>query len=184
MTTDAVHFKADVHEEQDASNLTPSSVSSRPSPVLSMPWDQNTESFLGSIRDSARARSEKHKSAACMNSKLDQAFRMPSLLAPAIAGVMLSIGSWDDVSPATRVSVGSALIVSTISSVIGGQFQFHNKSARHQAFSSRYAALVTKIDFELAKRKEYRQHVDIVLTECRLEFDYLSSSEPDTALCT
>jgi len=172
--------KGDGMEDVDTQH-TPTSTF-RATPVLSMPWDEKIETFLKTIRESAHVKSENHRKASCTNSKLDQAFRLPSLLAPAIGGVMLSMGSWDDVSVASRVSLGGALIASTVSSVIGGQFQFHNKAARHLSFACRYAALVSKIDFELAKRKEYRQHVDVVLTEWRMEFDYLSSAEPELEL--
>ena len=139
------------------------------------PWLDDHEALIHQWRQTSDTLSKKHEDAGYAAKRKHTRFGLPAMLIPMVMAPMTPLFS----SHWSTVYVESVGFV--LSAVASGMVQFFNfagKSERHFNFSARYADLVTDIEQELAKPRQYRQQVDTFSLRVKMMFDALNRHAP------
>lgn len=140
------------------------------------PWLEGTEELLFDMRNTCETVSAKHVSEGRRRRRHHHFYAIPSLLISATMAPVTSVSAgnqWmSSVEVAAFVLIGCLGAMST-------HMNHGAESERHFAFSTRYADLVTDIDTELARPREYREHVDTFVLRMKMTFDALNRAAPD-----
>ena len=142
------------------------------------PWVEQTEQLLQRWCDASRIQAEKHDAAgnACKRSHIR--WGLPNALIPVIVAPVAAVVERDTVWWFHYAE--AALILATgACGVMTNFFSFAAKAEKHFAFASRYMDLVTDIEAEMAKPREYRQQADTFTLRSQMIFDALNRAAPD-----
>ena len=139
------------------------------------PWMDAQETLLMRWRSDAADVSRLHEVAGRSARRRWHAYGLPAVLIPLVMAPLTTAmaGQW-------WISYLEAAGYMA-SAVASGAVQFLNPSAkaeRHDAFSARYADLVTDIDHQLSKPRCFRQQVDTFSLKTKMMFDALNRAAP------
>lgn len=143
---------------------------------LEEPWTDGVEGLLTSIRMACETVSAKHVREGRRRRRHHHFYAIPSLVISAAMAPVTSALSDEDWM--TGLEVGAFVLTGCLGAL--STYMNHGaESERHFAFSTRYADLVTDIDAELARPREYREHVDTFLLRIKMTYDSLNRAAPD-----
>lgn len=142
------------------------------------PWMQETEDLLQRWCDTSRTQAEKHDLAGhtCKRSHIRWGLTnamIPVMMTPVAAVVERDTIWWFQYAEA------ALLLVTGACGVVTHFFGFAAKAEKHFSFASRYMDLVSDIEAELSKPREYRQQVDTFTLRSQMIFDALNRAAPD-----
>tara|TARA_Y100000992_G_scaffold299430_1_gene266205 strand:- start:110 stop:586 length:477 start_codon:yes stop_codon:yes gene_type:complete len=139
------------------------------------PWLDDHEALIHQWKQTSDTLSKKHEDAGYAAKRKHTRFGLPAMLIPMVMAPMTPLfGShWS-----TLYVESAGFVLSAVASGMVQFFNFAGKSERHFNFSARYADLVTDIEQELAKPRQYRQQVDTFSLRVKMMFDALNRHAP------
>lgn len=154
-----------------------------PSPQLTDPWSSKIQSYMDKIKKESKDLQIQHEKACHYFRKMEIRWGIPAIIVPLICSpVVLSLNyiwaeSCDGYSPGQFVSA-FGLLLSSVASGINGFFKFGSRSSIHNMFSSKYSDIITDIDSEMIKKKQFRISADVFVAIIKMKFDSLVASQP------
>jgi len=139
-------------------------------------WSQAHEELLVKWRESSTKAAEEHNKSAKVNKSKHVIFGLPAILIPIVLSPVSIALDGNGALPYVSM-VG--FVTSGLFSAIHTFFDYSGKTQRHFDFEARYSDVVSTIDFELSKSRQYRRDSDEFLMDIQKTFDYLGSSAPD-----
>lgn len=140
------------------------------------PWDTPTEDLIKAWRESCSSLANAHEKNAIKCKRKHIFYGLPSLMIPMVMTPLSA--SLKDEKWISYVET-SAFMCTAVTNAMLQFFNFSGKTERHFSYSARYADLVTDIDQELAKPRQYRQQVDTYSLKVKMMYDALNRSAPD-----
>jgi hypothetical protein len=143
---------------------------------IDAPWNDKIEEYILDIRARSKVNAKKHEEAGYHFKKRKTWFGLPTTVVPLVmAPVTLVLGS--DHSYALPISA-CALLVSGLSSGINDFFSYGEKTSNNFNSATNWSMLVSEIDGEMAKHRNYRQPADVFMSRAQMKFDALTSNAP------
>lgn len=176
----------DVHESHPQPPLYPST-SPPPAPDSSIslnpltsyheePWSDSSEILARTWAKRAQIESDKQFKAGIGKKKWHWYTGLPAILVPTImATITPAISS----NPNFQYVNIAAFVFSGTCAVIHTFFGFEAKYQEHMNFAARYSDVVSDVDYELVKRREFRVPFDAFLMKIQIKMDNLSYNAPD-----
>jgi hypothetical protein len=140
------------------------------------PWDETMEALIKAWRDASEGLAAAHNVAGKACKKKHVLYGLPSLMIPMVMAPLSA--ALKDVEWISYVEM-CAFMGTAATSAMVQFFNFSGKTEKHLAFSARYADLVTDIDQEMAKPRQYRQQVDTFSLKIKMMYDALNRAAPD-----
>lgn len=140
------------------------------------PWNTAQEELIDKWRTACDDLSVKHQISAESCKKKHSFYGLPSLIIPLLMTPISA--TFKDESWISYIEM-SAFMLSGVASAMLQFYNFSGKKERHFAFSARYADLVTDIEQEMAKPRQFRQEVDTFSLKIKMLYDALNRSAPD-----
>jgi hypothetical protein len=143
---------------------------------IDAPWNDKIESYIRSIRNSAKENELKHEEAGFHFKKRKTWFGLPTTIVPLVmAPVTLVLGSGH---PYALPISACALLVSGLSSGINDFFSYSEQTSNNFNSNANWAMLVSEIDCELTKERKFRQSADVFMARSQMKFDALTIKAP------
>ena len=143
---------------------------------LDEPWGSAQESLIKNWRATCESLAAKHEQAAKAAKAKSVKSGLPAILIPLI---MTPLSSAFQESQWIGYIEMTAFMTTGLASAMSQFFNFSGKSEKHFAFSSRYADIVTDIDQEMAKPRNFRQSVDTFSLKVKMMYMSLNRAAPD-----
>ncbi len=140
---------------------------------LDLPWTEEIEQELMSIRADCLDTASKHENARNRCKCRYTLFGLPSMLIPLITG---GIGSYITVEYEYVRSI--ALIATAVNTTIVQFFNFGQKQSRHNESAGRYAELADTIKMELSKPVMFRISCDVFMERVFVKLQNINSTAP------
>lgn len=139
-------------------------------------WGDHNEVYMRKIMQNCINKSAQHSAAGYHFKSKNTYWGLPAVLIPTImAPVSVLIDSNPEVGK--YVNAGAFLLTGIISGV-SSFFKFGEKMTDHFNFEARYDDIVSDIELELVKSKEFRMQLDVFSTRIHMRADNLASTEP------
>ena len=139
------------------------------------PWSDAQEALLAKWRKAAFDASVAHENAGQAAKKKNVVFGLPALLIPLCmtpaSAVLKGVPWFNYVEMVGFMASGCASALVTF-------FDLSAKKEKHFQYSARYGDLVTDIDAELARPREFRQHCDTFQLKVKMWMDGLNRAAP------
>ena len=157
---------------------TESSTEGEPEPVrIDENWTKKTEKLAIEWKDLAHKACEGHRKAGFSNKFKHNVTGVPVIVLSAIfAPLTATLGSCESY---TKYISMVGFILTGILSGINGFYGFVQKHQRHMDYSGRYGEIVTDVQYELAKGRQFRTPPDQFLMKIQVKMDHLNSEAPD-----
>lgn len=140
------------------------------------PWGVPQEELIVSWRASCESLAKSHETSARACKRKNICFALPAMMIPMMMTPLSA--AFKESEWVTYVEM-SGFMLTAIASATVQFFSFAAKSERHYAYANRYADLVTDIDQELSKPRQYRQQVDTFSLKVKMTYDSLNRNAPD-----
>lgn len=167
----------------------PSETSNTPPPGLSDPWTQRTNDYLMRLRQCAEEKHRLHDLTGYHFRQLDVRWGVPAIIIPAACSPLVVLMGY--ISPESCHSIPASdyiasigFLLSTIVNGIYGFFKFGQRSTQHYMYSAKYSDIITDIDTELIKKKQFRINADLFVATIKMKYDNLIFGEPIIPLNT
>lgn len=140
-------------------------------------WTDQTESLAMEWKETAQKASVAHNKAGLSNKFKHAVTGLPVVIIPTIfAPLTAALGSS---TPGIEYVSMAGFIATGIMGGVNGFFGYNQKHQRHMDFSARYGDVVSDIQYELAKGRQFRTQPDQFLMRMQMKMDNLSSQAPD-----
>ena len=154
-----------------------------PPPRLSDPWSSEIEGYVSKVRCNSDKKSSKHGEAGHHFRSLEIRWSLPAALIPALCAPIVTLIRYTVDEEDGKVSAADYMstfgfILTTIFAGVSSYFRYSYRSAVHHSYSARYMDIVTDIDTELVKRKEFRTSADVFITTIKMKYDSMVFGEP------
>ena len=139
-------------------------------------WGERNEIYMMNTIQICKNRADQHEQAGYHFKGKNTHWGLPLVLVPIIMSPISVL-----IDEYTSVSKYINAIAFLATGVLGGVvsfFKYGEKMSNHFHFSSRYADIVTDIEAELVKGREYRVQLDVFLTCVKMVVDSLANTEP------
>jgi len=135
------------------------------------------------LHDVVALKSKQHSVAGHYFHKLEICWGIPPVLISAIFAPLVLLAGQLNSEDCDRVSIADYLsttgfVISGIASAINTFFRFGNRCALHHMYAAKYSDIVTDIQSEMVKKKEYRIAADVFICTMRIKYDNLIFGEP------
>lgn len=140
------------------------------------PWGDRNEAYMKEMIQLCKIRSSQHERSGYHFKGKNTHWGLPAVLIPTI---MAPVSVLIDTEPEASkyVNAGAFLITGVIAGVVSF-FKFGEKMANHFNFAARYADVVSDIELELVKAREFRVQLDVFSTRIHMLVDNLANTEP------
>jgi hypothetical protein len=141
------------------------------------PWNSKLEHYVKHMRDVSDTQSHLHEHAGYKFKSKNNWFGLPSILIPLImAPVSLMLEAADSGKLPYVNAVG--FMLTGIFTGVYSFFKYGEKMERHFSFSARYSDIVTDIESELIKGRQFRTQADVLIIKIKMGLDNLNNSAP------
>jgi len=140
------------------------------------PYTEKNEKLLREYLDHSRVQSAKHYKKAKKLKLYHRVFGLPSMLIPLIYSPIAAFFKGEDGIDVATVCV---LVTTAIFSGTTQFFNFSEKSQKHFEFEAKYADLITTINGELLKQRNYRIPASRFIAKVHSDFDHYGATAPD-----
>lgn len=161
--------------------------SGTPPPPTTEPWTAKLSAYIGKLKSDAVEKSDHHDIAGHYFRKMEVRLGIPAIVTPAIFGpvVMLVAAATEDrcdtVTIADYVST-VGFVLTSVFTTIYSFYGFGTRSHQHHSYAAKYSDIITDIESELVKKKEYRTHASVFVTTMKMKYDHLVFGEPTIPL--
>ena len=138
-------------------------------------WNDANEQFVHSLSLACSTKSDQHQQAGYSFKTKNNNWGLPMVLIPVIMSPMSLVIQSDIAS--TYVNAAAFLATGIVSGVYSF-FKYGEKTADHFNYSGRYADIVSDIELELKRGREFRVSLDVFLTKIHMRMDNLAITEP------
>jgi hypothetical protein len=139
-------------------------------------WGEGNEIYMHNIIKICKNRADQHEQAGYHFKGKNTHWGLPLVLVPVIMSpISVLIDEFTGVSK--YINAGAFLATGVLGGVVSF-FKYGEKMSDHFHFSSRYADIVTDIEAELVKGREYRTQLDVFSTRTKMIVDSLANTEP------
>lgn len=138
-------------------------------------WSDANEEFVRSLSHMCSTKSEQHQRAGYSFKSKNNNWGLPMVLIPVIMSPVSLIIQDDDVS--MYVNAFAFLATGVVNGVYSF-FKYGEKTVDHFNYSGRYADIVSDIELELQRGREFRVSLDVFLAKIHMRMDNLASTEP------
>ena len=139
-------------------------------------WGKQNELYMNMMITVCKNRAAQHEQAGYYFKGKNTNWGLPLVLVPVIMSpISVLIDGFDDVSK----YINAVAFMTT--GVLGGVvsfFKYGEKMSNHFNFSTRYSDIVTDIESELVKGRNYRMQLDVFSTRIKMMVDNLANTEP------
>jgi hypothetical protein len=139
-------------------------------------WSIRNERYMHAMIALCRNKSSQHENAGYTFKKKNTYWGLPLVILPVIMSpVSLMVDSDKEVSKYINA------VAFMITGIVGGVysfFKFGEQMSNHFNFSARYADIVSDIELELVKGRDFRTQLDVFYTRIHMLVDNLSATEP------
>ena len=147
------------------------------------PWTKKISRYATELKSDAAHLSELHEKAGHHFSKLRKLWGVPPIVISAIWSplVLLVAQATGDSCATIGISdyiATGGFILTNLFAGVNYFYQFGPQSQEHFAYSANYMDLVTDIDAEMIKGKQFRTPADVFITSMKMKYDQLIKSEP------
>jgi hypothetical protein len=140
------------------------------------PWGEVNETFMHEIIQSCKNKADQHERSGYHFKGKNTTWGLPGVLLPIIMSpVSVLIDSEPNVSKYVNAC---AFLATGIVAGVASYFKFGEKMANHFNFSARYTDVISDIELELIKAREFRTQLDVFSTRIHMMVDNLSNTEP------
>lgn len=139
-------------------------------------WSEKNEEFMKGISQMCDVKKKQHEQAGYYFKNRNTLWGLPAVLIPTImAPISVLIDENTDVG--IYINAGAFLLTGIITGVMSF-FKYGEKMTNHFNFSSKYADVISDINLELMKSRQFRVQLDVFSTRIHMITDSLSNSEP------
>ena len=153
-------------------------------PVMCDPWSEEIIRHLQAVRDKASRKMNDHNRNSAtyrFRSHLVSipAFLIPTIMAPIALLFKSNIDACDthDISSYEYLT-SAGFILTGVLQAIAKHYQYDLRTQHHNVFASRYSALLSEIEEELTKKKQFRTNADAFMASVRLKYNNNVEQEP------
>lgn len=139
-------------------------------------WSPRNEMYMRNMINLCKTKAKQHEEAGYSFKKKNTYWGLPLVILPVI---MSPVSLLMDEESETSKFINAGAFLAT--GVIGGVysfFKFGEKMTNHFNFSARYADVVSDIELELVKGRDFRTQLDVFSTRVHMLVDNLSNTEP------
>jgi len=140
------------------------------------PWGEKNETYMKEIIQLCKTKSAQHEQAGYHFKGKNTHWGLPSILIPTIMAPVSVLIESEPVS-SKYVNACAFLLTGVIAGVVSF-FKFGEQMVTHFNFAARYADVISDIELELIKDREFRTQLDVFATRVHMIIDNLANTEP------
>lgn len=145
--------------------------------ILEEPWTEDIEKLVKSWREDAMKEVQKHQEEGDRVKRRHNYLGLPPILLPL---AMTALSPFLDLDSTTGKMVTSGFfLISGLSSALYKWLDLGQLYEAHYSFSARYNDIVSTIDAELARQKNFRRSADAFVTEIKVKMEGLNRDAPN-----
>lgn len=148
--------------------------------VLEERWHKSIEAQIRVWKEHAALMSIVHNGAGYYYRYRKFIYGMPAIMIPAFYSpfsVLVGTQEWGSVLTAFVLAC-TAMFTGILHHVAPGE-----KMEKHFHFAARYADVVSEIDAEMIRYRQFREAADVFITKIKMSLDHLAANEPVVPMC-
>lgn len=139
-------------------------------------WSEKNENFIKGISQTCEIKRKQHEQAGYYFKNRNTLWGLPAVLIPTVMAP-LSVLIDENTNVGIYINAGAFLLTGVITGVMSF-FKYGEKMTNHFNFSAKYADVISDINLELMKSRQFRVQLDVFSTRIHMITDSLANSEP------
>lgn len=139
-------------------------------------WSELNEAYMRHMINVCKTKASQHEQAGYLFKKRNTRWGLPLVILPVVMSpISILIDENDEVSKYVNAC---AFLVTGVIGGVYSFFKYGEKMSNHFNFSTRYSDVVSDIEIELVKGREFRVQLDVFSTRVHMLVDNLANTEP------
>jgi len=140
-------------------------------------WTEQIEQLVSRWKNQVEKLSHVHQESGYILKTRYYRLIIPSIILPFIM-TLVSQNIYAGDNDTSHIIEGTAFMVTSALSALTLFFNYGQLYEQHFQFSARYSDIITRIDFELARRRKFRTPSDVFITELKCKIESLNDGAP------
>ena len=154
-----------------------------PPPELSEPWSHTVTNYVKKVRAEMLHKHQLHEKCGEYFRIMEVRWGLPTMLIPGVLGPISLLTTSLTKEDCSKITYSDYIttfgfVLTTCVTGIYNFYQFGSRSTEHYVYAARYSEVISEIDVELSKKKQYRTSSAVFVTAMTMKNDNLVFGEP------